>query len=559
MVSNVAHTKRRYSLFVCSTLLALSVLYYIYWTGDLPDLIDKKFSGNLQDTSNSSFSKAEEVKTIELPKPAFIIPSLSSSSSSSPSSSGAPTLPTEYSALAESQQQCKLYFTPSYLEHIATHQLPYCETQSLSAFHCFTAPRFVIPVTGNWGTTDPLCIAQGVSFHPGQGSDEFDIQCNLRDLATERASSVEVAKELEGFRDRPTDWGWYWGDTGVGASLKTWHFEHRGDVTGCTQKTNNSGWVMLMRRDSSDPHNLWHKLMEILQARHSLDALRIAINPATGKPWLSETDAANVQLVFDDDREELLQPLWDIVTSRKPIRKSSLQQPTCFGNVILPLPGCGSPFWSSLLDTGYSEHCPSQTLLTTYVNRIFDFYGITPRTAKEINKHPKITIVERKKNRKFISLDSWTATLKERYPHSDIEVVDFAGITIEEQIRLAQSTDILVGHHGAAMSHIIFMAAGATAVEVLPQYFDQHGFRAIAAMRGVHYIAGRCMYEEEYETVVHDIPLPQDWPPLRPQEFDHWQQQEWTYMTDDEFLGLVDAAVRSQMNRISSSDLQITL
>lgn len=270
---------------------------------------------------------------------------------------------------------------------------------------------------------------------------------------------------------------------------------------------------------------------------------------------MSAEDATNVQLVFDDDREEILEPLWKTVTGSAPMRRSSLQESTCFGNVILPLPGSGSPFWSSLIDTGFPEPCLSQTLLTTYVERIFDFYGITPRKANEINKHPRITIVERKKNRKFISLDRWVKILKERYPESPINVVDFATISIEEQIRLAQSTDILIGHHGAAMSHIIFMAAQATALEILPRYFDQHGFRSIAAMRGVQYISGRCLYKEEYENGTYGTPLPEHWPPPPPQEFNHWQQQEWTYMLDDEFLGLVDAAVKSQMNRIGTSFL----
>jgi len=136
-----------------------------------------------------------------------------------------------------------------------------------------------------------------------------------------------------------------------------------------------------------------------------LNALRIAINPATGTLWLSDEDAAHLQLVFDDDREELLEPLWEIVTGKMPIRKSSLERAACFGNVILPLPGCGSPFWSNLLDTGYPENCPSQTLLTTYVRRIFEFYGVVQRPVTEIHKHLTITIVERNENRKFVALD----------------------------------------------------------------------------------------------------------------------------------------------------------
>ncbi|KAI7786177.1 glycosyltransferase family 61 protein [Diaporthe eres] len=549
MATGLTSTKCKYSLILACICLGL-VLYHIYWADGIPS-----YSwGSQSSLPTSQISKAEDVVEFEPQNP-------KASSTAASTLPPAPTLPPEYSALTEGQQKCDLFFTTDYLEHTATHQQPYCDAQSPSAFQCFTAPRLVVPPTASWGQTDPLCIAQGVSFEPAQAgeardseAEEFEIQCKLRDIAGERASSAEAAKDLEGFRDRPTDWGWYWGDTGVGASLNTWRFSDDRNASGCTRENSNNEWVMLMRRDSTDTHNLWHKLMEILQARHSLDALRIAINPTTGAPWLSEQDAANVQLVFDDDREELLEPLWEIVTGRKPIRKSSLRA-TCFGNVILPLPGCGSPFWSHLLDTGYQEHCPSQTLLTTFVNRVFGFYGIVPRPVTEIHANPTITIVQRKKNRKFMSLDRWVPILKERYPQATIDVVDFADISVEEQLRLVQSTDILMGHHGAALTHTIFLSPESTVVEILPRYFDQHGFRATAALRGVQYIAGRGRYEEEYENAVHGTPLPQDWPPPPPQGFNHFQQQEWVYLTDEDFLGLVDAAVRTQLNRLTSSNL----
>lgn len=558
-------SNRKYSLILASTCtcLGLVVLYNIYWAGETPWFSSK----NEHSLPIPELSESKDSANLESQNP-------------EPSTAAAPTLPPEYTTLTEGQQKCNQFFTTSYLEHIATHQQPYCDAQSPSAFQCFTAPRLVVPVTGGWGPTDPLCIAQGVSFEPAQAgeaqdsqasrfdagfdtrlvlanelqSEEFNLKCKLRDIAGERASSAVAAKNLEGFRDKPTDWGWYWGDTGVGASLNTWQFSDDRDASGCTKQNSSKEWIMLMRRDSTDTHNIWHKLMEILQARHSFDALRIATNPATGRPWLSEEDAANVQLVFDDDREELLEELWEIVTGKKPIRKSSLQA-TCFGNVILPLPGCGSPFWSNLIDTDYQERCRSQTLLTTFVNRVFEFYGIVPRPVTEIHAHPAITIIQRKGNRKFMSLDRWVPILEERYPNSAIRVADFAEISVKEQIDLVQSTDILIGHHGAALTHTMFMSPESTLVEILPRYFDQHGFRATAAMRGVQYIAGRSLYEEEYENVVHGKPLPQDWPPPRPQEFDHLQNLEWIYLTDEDFLGLVDSAVKSQLNRLSSSDM----
>lgn len=263
ILSNHNAAKRKYSLFLCSSCLVLFVLYSVYWAGGIPDLTENGMTGSFE--GPKPFLEPEDDITIDSPKPTITATESQSAETKPPK----PTLPLEYSTGPESQQKCELFFTSSYLEHVATHQLPYCEAQSPSALQCFTAPRYVVSTTAVWGATDPLCVAQGVSFNPGQESSDFDIQCKLRDIATERASSPEAAKNLDGFRDRPTDWGWYWGDTGVGASLQTWQFEDQGDTTGCTREKNDGKWIMLMRRDSSDPYNIWHKLMEILQVSES--------------------------------------------------------------------------------------------------------------------------------------------------------------------------------------------------------------------------------------------------------------------------------------------------
>lgn len=263
MFSNHIAAKRKYSLFLCSSCLVLFVLYYVYWAGGIPDLTENGITGSFE--GPKPFLGPGDDITLSLPKPTI---TATESQSAKPKQSQ-PTLPLEYSKVPDIQQKCELFFTPLYLEHVATHQLPYCEAQSPSAFQCFTAPRYVVSATAVWGATDPLCVAQGVSFNPRQEPRDFDIQCKLRDIATERASSPEAAKSLDGFRDRPTDWGWYWGDTGVGASLQTWNFGEQGDISGCTKEKNNGKWIMLMRRDSSDPYNIWHKLMEILQVSDS--------------------------------------------------------------------------------------------------------------------------------------------------------------------------------------------------------------------------------------------------------------------------------------------------
>lgn len=135
------------------------------------------------------------------------------------------------------------------------------------------------PVTGSCGETDPLCIAQAVSFEPAQDSqanrfksgidlsgpanwhhiEEFDIKCKLRNRAGERATSADTAKNLEGFAKILLTGV---GIAGVGASLNTWQFSDGRDASGCTKENKNQQRIMLMRRDSTDTHNLWHKLRE---------------------------------------------------------------------------------------------------------------------------------------------------------------------------------------------------------------------------------------------------------------------------------------------------------
>jgi len=129
----------------------------MYWPDKLPNLFSGNFSNENPRQSKPLTETDGDETVLKSPKP--------------PTN---PSLPADYSTsiFGESRQKCELFFMPTYLKHIATHQLPYCELESLSAFQCFVAPRLTIPMTAGWGQTDPLCVAQDVSFRSGQaGSD----------------------------------------------------------------------------------------------------------------------------------------------------------------------------------------------------------------------------------------------------------------------------------------------------------------------------------------------------------------------------------------------------
>lgn len=158
--------KRKYSIVLFASCPSLLLLYYVYW---IP-YFWASLSGAPFSLENPKPSEAEDHVALKTQaQEASRKPSPGSETTSA-----LLTLSPEYSTLSESQRKCQLFFTPSYLEHIAIHQQPYCEEPSPSAFQCFVAPRLVIPITSYWGQTDPLCVAQGVSFRPGLAGNQQD-------------------------------------------------------------------------------------------------------------------------------------------------------------------------------------------------------------------------------------------------------------------------------------------------------------------------------------------------------------------------------------------------
>lgn len=139
-MGSTCFTAKRHYLVLPLTCLGLVVLYFFYFVGDWHTEDVFRFRGFMLPAEINN-----DTELISVPPPV-------------------PTLPSEYVTLSKGQQECDLFFTTSYLDHIATHQLPYCDAQSLSSFHCFTAPRLTVSFTAGWGETDPLCVAQGVSF-----------------------------------------------------------------------------------------------------------------------------------------------------------------------------------------------------------------------------------------------------------------------------------------------------------------------------------------------------------------------------------------------------------
>lgn len=310
--------------------------------------------------------------------------------------------------------------------------------------------------------------------------------------------------------------------------------------TSATKETANGDWILLAIREGNV--NIWHKLAELWQAMVALDIIRMAVDPSSGLPFLTPTD--QVHVVFEDDREEPLDDWWTMITGNAPIRKSQLE-PRCYGNVIIPLAGSSSPFWILLIENISHQVCKSTFLLDTFLRRLFRYLRIEQR--QQGTDAPVITIIDRQQTRKIFNLRQYTDNLRHKYPNLTINLIDFATLSLRDQVILVQNTGVLIGYHGAGMTHVLFLPEESAVVEILPPVFSTAGFRQLSRMRGLTYFSTHSMWVGDWEKEMNASSGLAAGP--APTDEAGWQQEEWVYIKEEEFQGLVDAALRSQYNR----------
>lgn len=424
-------------------------------------------------------------------------------------------LPKEYELTTPDDDLCTLFYTDDYVYGIANSSTQLCSEGS--SVHGFEVPTN--PHHHKLNGATPVYLMQGVRWDPERR--RFDAQCG------------------EATADKALVYGQPLPGLSYGAARST----------ACDRHTHGRQLVIYPAlKETYD--NVWHKLMELWQNKLSYDAARIAVDPATGQPFLTEEQVSGARVVFPDDHEGPWDDAWEILTGRPPIRYSELPAEGCY-DVVVGTVGWGSPFWTALLKTTY-ETCRRETLLTSFTRWVLGYYGLDERPSSDVREKPTITVVQRGSTRKFRDFGVLMEKMHAQHPGYAINVVDLALMGKKEQIALLQSTDVLVGHHGAGMSYVMFMRPDSAVVEVLPPFFLSRGFRWVARMRGLVHFIGKAMWKEEYMQAVEGIPIPEGWKPTVQGDGDanEWQTEEWIWITHEEVLGLVDAAVKSQLHAV---------
>ncbi|TQB75216.1 hypothetical protein MPDQ_003469 [Monascus purpureus] len=265
------------------------------------------------------------------------------------------------------------------------------------------------------------------------------------------------------------------------------------DEAGKQKQKQKRKYAILVKREASN-YNLWHSLLEIFSVQMSMDVLRMF----TGEEQEKEDINAKV-IILDELHDGPVFDLWSLhPSSTKPIRLNEMTKPTETMNIVLPLPGGSNPFWQ-----GDWEDLPCQRseLLRVFVERVLVFYrlDIIENESESADSGSKrktvVTFIDRREKRRLINQEQHLASLRDALFNTTttttttagIKVVDFAALSFEEQLRVVRETDVLVGVHGAGLTHGMFLRPGSAMVEILPGGLEHRGFRNLARQMGHRY------------------------------------------------------------------------
>ncbi|KAH8909280.1 hypothetical protein BR93DRAFT_875933 [Coniochaeta sp. PMI_546] len=404
------------------------------------------------------------------------------------------SLPYAYDAPERQSEFCEDRFSTKYLETLRDHARSYCSedsTSNLTCFHIHASKDYTDPQD----RVDSLCFGRGSVLDVARG--RYGLDCKLRpfDEATETAQGLIPFEKLKG----------YWYETGPQYVFERYVELDAGPARlGGAARENPPAvppprFQLLLKREGES--NPWHCLMEIYSTWMSFDVLRMARDPLVGnRPFFEHPiDTHDTQVVILDDRGDgPYWDLWQLFAERKPVRLKELMASHVAGtlsvgpetNIIIPLAGASNPLWQNDWDV---RDCTSAPTLHVFARRVLDFYHIEdpPRNPDQII----VTFIDRKESRRLKDQDALFTALRQEIPHIKLSAVDFAAITFAEQLRIIRDTDVLVGVHGAGLTHTMFMREKTGVIVELqpetlrhPQTGSPHnGFRNLANMLRLDY------------------------------------------------------------------------
>lgn len=366
----------------------------------------------------------------------------------------------------------------NYITAFGASAAEHCGAASGASLTCFTH-------TAHDERTDSFCY--GVPAALDGAAQSIDLNCTARD-GSEPGS--EHFRPLSQFPN-------YWYGTGPHQIFNAFvHLRNEageaprpdGGASASAKFPPSTERTLLLVKREDTVFNLWHHLMQVMSLGLSLDVLQSTPDPKTGRPYLSAADLTNSQVVILDHHDA--GPFWDhwslFSPNHPPTRFKDLStEHLAATKIVIPLVGGSNPLWEG---DWVDLPCDQSTLLSAFARRLLDFYHIPPAPALKPGTTARtLTMIDRRGSRKLVNQDPVFWALQSTYPDVQMQLVDFAALSFAEQLRVVQASDVLVGVHGAGLTHEFFMKPGARLVEIQPPDLDHRGFKNMAHWLGLSY------------------------------------------------------------------------
>ena len=176
----------------------------------------------------------------------------------------------------------------------------------------------------------------------------------------------------------------------------------------------------------------------------------------------------------------------------------------CFRRLVLPPPGIGSIICQHV---GIKTKCGGVQFLqaaTDWIRQsILNMGGVSNLSFDSRQNLPQLTLVQRvdySSNHKLThgviyNFEDLLSALHFEFAHRlRLQIVDFAQLSFQEQIQVASSTDILIGAHGAGLTHCMWMKPRQSAlIEIFTTFGEgaNHHYHNIAHYMEVGYFSLR--------------------------------------------------------------------
>ena len=197
-------------------------------------------------------------------------------------------------------------------------------------------------------------------------------------------------------------------------------------------------------------------------------------------------------LLFDSHPKGSLDPVWAKIFNSYS-RVSQLGAFSRYRHAVWNIPGYDSPMY----DYSNPERIP---LIEEFRQFFLKQYGVLGKSALGC-KRLKLVIIWR---RNYVAHARNPKGRIERKIWNEVELLRVAektgffsfviGIQLEKlsmksQLSIVSNADVLVGMHGAGLTHTLFLPSHAGLIELVPEYFPPLGhFEGLARWRGLHYL-----------------------------------------------------------------------